>query len=258
MASFPYFPRALLREKAHSWNLAGVAAAPGQTAKSVATIIRSDGGGFWTCSMTDVQLSGAAGRERQRQRLATLLWRAVRTICDGGVRAMVVWRNDALFRPWPAGVAQIVHDIPFSDGSHFSDGSGWGQAVIDIRSNGAAALRATVMNVEAFAAGQLVGGESFSIEHDVLGWRHYEIGTVSYTAPTLATITFLPPLREAIADNTPLEFDRPRCLMRLADTGAMDLTVVPWTFNQASASFVEAFPPPPRAPSYPPYVVVPT
>jgi hypothetical protein len=74
-----------------------------------------------------------------------------------------------------------------------------------------------------------------------MGWRLYEIGTVVYTDASHAVISFNPPLREAISAGTQLEFDRPRCTMRLTAPGAMDLTVTPWTFNSASVQFVEGF-----------------
>lgn len=236
------FPRLLLRERSHSWNLLGVAATPGDTTGGASVMTRSDGGGLWGCTMSDVSLSGGhpGAQGRQRQRLSTLLWRAVRQIADGGVNAIVVPRNDALFRPWPAGVAQGVGSgVPHSDGTFFEDGAGYYQSVIDITA-AAAALRAVSLDITINYAGQLMGGESFSILHDTMDWRLYEIATVDMTSDTEATITFRPPLREAIADDTPLEFDRPRCKMRLAKPSSMNLSVAPWTFNSASVDFVEA------------------
>lgn len=236
------FPRRLLRESQHSWNLRGVATTPGTTADSVSVLVRSDGGGFWSCSMSDVSLSGGKGlRGNDRQRVSTLLWRAVRQLADGGVNKIVVPRNDALFRPWPEGVSQSINiDIPHSDTSLFDDDSGYYQSIIDITC-GAAALRDTSLDITINYAGSLMGGESFSIEHPIYGWRLYEIATVDYSDDEHATITFNPPLREAVEAGTAVEFDRPRCVMRLAQTNAMDLSVQPWTFNSASVSFVEAF-----------------
>lgn len=235
------FPRLLLREKSHSWNLLGVAISPGQTASSVAPIVRSDGGGFWTCSMSDVSLSGGLGvNGRDRQKLATLLWRAVRQVCNGGVSPIVVPRSDALFIPWPDGVSRSSAPIPHSDGTFFSDGSGYYQSAIDITAD-AADLRDASLEITINVAGMLYGGESFSIQHETVGWRLYEIATVLMTSENTATITFNPPLREAIEDATRLEFDRPRCLMRLASTSSMNLTVQPWTFNSPSVDFVETF-----------------
>ncbi|MBR0695945.1 hypothetical protein [Bradyrhizobium lablabi] len=237
------FPRALLREKSHGWNLAGVAASPGISAQSVATYDRTDGGGFWTCRMTDVSLSGQARSGlagRQRQRVSTLLWRAMRQICNGGVNPVIVPRNDAPFRPWPPGFLQSVGvDVPHGDDTIFDDGSGYYQPIIDVRA-AAAPLRATSIEILIKFAGQLMGGESFSIHHPMMDWRLYEIATVDMTSETGATITFNPPLREAIVDDTQLEFDRPRCKMRLATPNAMDLTVAPWTFNSASVDFIES------------------
>lgn len=234
------FPRLLLREKSHSWNLAGVAATPGVNAKSVATIIRSDGGGFWTCSMSDVSLSGGGSlRGKDRQKVSALLWRAVRQICDGGVNPIVVPRNDAFFRPWPSGlVNSAVLNIPHDDDALFDDGSGYYQSAIDITC-AAKAERATSLDLTINVAGDLQGGESFSIEHPTMGWRLYEIATVVYSDDSHARITFLPPLREDVEAGTQIEFDRPRCTMRLADTGSMDLSVAPWTFNSASVQFIE-------------------
>lgn len=237
------FPRRLLREKSHSWNLVGVAVTSGQTAQSVASFTRTDGGGFWSCSMSDVSLSGGAGlKGRERQKISTLLWRAIRQICDGGVNAIVVPRNDALFRPWPTGVAQDGGVVPHSDGSFFSDGSGYYQPTISVTSEGAADLRDTSLDLNLIYCGPLMGGEAFSIDHETIGWRLYEIATVVYSDETHATVTFRPPLREAVADGTYIEFDRPRCTMRLANPGSMNLTVQPWTFNSANVDFVEAFP----------------
>jgi len=237
----PEFPRRLLREKNHAWNLLGVAATSGETASSVAVLTRSDGGGFWSCTMSDVQLGPRApGADRQRQRLATLLWRAVRQICDGGVNLIVVPRNDALFRPWPAGIAQGESaPVPHSDGALLSDGTGYYQSVIHATA-AAADLRDTALNLTLAQCGPLLGGESFSIRHKRMGWRLYEISTVVYSDATHAQVRFLPPLREAIDDGTDVEFDRPCCTMRLATPDAMDLTVAPWTFNSASVRFVES------------------
>ena len=239
MAIAPEFPRALLRETSHAWNPAGVAATPGQTADSVAPISRSDGGGFWVCTMTGVRLTGST-RDQIRRR--TLLWRAVRNICDGGVAGIVVPRNDALFRPWPSGLAQgTPAPIPHSDGSLFSDGTGYYQSTIAVQAAAPAALRDTAMAFNLFRCGDLLGGESFSILHATMGWRMYEIGTVNMVNQTQAVVTFRPPLREDTPAGADIEFDRPRCLMRLAQTGSMDLTVVPWTGNNPNVDFVEHF-----------------
>lgn len=241
MTSAVQFPRALLREQSHSWNLLGVATAPGQTPLNGAVIVRSDGGGYWSCVMQDVSLSGGPGLTgRARQRQSTLLWRAVRQWCDGGTRSIVVPRNDALFRPWPAGVGHGT--VRHSDGTLHADGVGYYQSNISVVTGAAASLRARSLQLTLIHCGPLLGGEAFSINHPNLGWRLYEIATVDYLdLATTVDVTFNPPLREAVPASTALEFDRPRCVMRLAKPSSMDLSVIPWTFNVASVDFMETW-----------------
>lgn len=241
------FPRALLRAKSDPWNLAGTAVAGGSAVAGVGTLARSDGGGWWTCRMSDVSLSGRSGlvvpdRGKDRQRNATLLWRAVRQLGAGGVNRLVVPRNDTLYRPWPAGLPHSAGLVSVShgDGSSFSDGTGYYQPVIDIATVADAGLRDVSLDIVLNYAGALMGGESFSILHPTWGWRLYEIASVDMRSDTEGTITFNPPLREDVDADTRLEFDRPRCTMRLATPSSMDFSPQPWTFNSASVDFVEA------------------
>lgn len=244
MVAHVEFPRALLREQSHSWDIVGGTMVAGQAGDGFSPVTRSDGGGVWSCTMSSVGLTGIKGSGlvgRDRQRVSTLLWRAVRQICNGGVNRIVVPRNDALFRPFPKG-ANEYGAIPHSDGSLFSDQTGYYQQVVDVETYVDADLRDNTIFMQLNRCGDLLGGESFSINHPTWGWRLYEIATVEYTDATHVTVTFNPPLREAVPANTQIEFDRPRCVMRLKTPGAMDLTVAPWTFNSANVEFIEARP----------------
>lgn len=206
----------------------------GQTT-SGSVSVRTDGGGLWTASLNVIRI----GNDRDGRNADTNLWRAVRQICNGGVAPIIVPRNDVLFRPWPEGVAVSAGmDIPYDDDSLFSDGVGYYQPIIDIVC-GAGGLRATSLDISLIYSGELVGGESFSIEHSTMGWRLYEIATVEMADAESGVITFNPPLREAVAEGTSLEFDRPRCVMKLASPGAMDLNVTALPFNQPSVKFIE-------------------
>lgn len=55
--------------------------------------------------------------------------------------------------------------------------------------------------------------------------RAYRLRTVGTPAgsPAVYPVTFRPPAREAIADNAPLEFDRPVCRARLENDTAMNV-----------------------------------
>lgn len=224
------FPRKLLREQNHDWNIVGNTAGVGQTS-SAAVDVRSDGGGLWVASLNNIRFMDASD---------ALLWRAVRQACNGGVTPIVVPRNDIAFVPWPAGSIDGTDYLPHSDTSLFDDGAGYHQPSIDVTVAAPAALRATALVMDLNLCGALQGGEAFSIEHPTMGWRLYEIATVEMLTATQAEVTFNPPLREAVAADDYLEFDRPRCLMKLQNAAAMDLNVTTWPFSLASVKFIEA------------------
>jgi hypothetical protein len=210
-----------LVENSHDWNLLGVAMTAGQTA-GMSVDTRSDGGGFWQAKLNNV---------RFRDRLDTLLWRALRQIANGGVVPLIVYRRDTTWAPFPGSLTESI--LP-DNYAYFDNGAGYYTPIIDVTCSGGAALRATSMSVNLKNCAALQGGECFSIKHPTFGWRLYEIATV-----TDNVITFNPPLREAIVDGDRLEFDRPRCLMKLASSSAMDLNNTTYPFSLASVVFVE-------------------
>jgi hypothetical protein len=221
------FPLLLLHEASHDWNLVGTTMAAGQTV-SAAVDVRSDGGGFWVASLNDIQLW---------HREYALLWRATRQLANGGVGQVVVSRRDQL-APWPNGLTDYGA-FAFDDDTLFDDGSGFDQPVIDVVVNAAAALRATTIALQLVNCGDLLGGEAFAIEHPTYGWRMYEIATVTDVSDGVVSVTFNPPLREALAGGEAVEFDRPRCLMKLVNSGAMDLNLTVLPDSRASVKFVE-------------------
>lgn len=220
------FPRKLW-EADHAWNLSGNTVISGITTAGVADI-RSDGGGFWTASLNNI---------RFMDRTYTLLWRAVRQLC--ATKPIVVHRRDSTWAPFPGGITSYG-SVLHSDGASFSDGAGYYQPIIDVVTYGSALLRGTTLYLYLNNCGDLLGGESFSIEHPTWGWRLYEIATVEYIDATHVKVTFNPPLREAVSIGTQLEFDRPRCTMKLLNSAAMDFNNTTYPFSLASVKFVEA------------------
>jgi hypothetical protein len=216
-----------LVEGDHDWNITGNTMGAGQT--TVASVdVRSDGGGFWMASLNNSRLRDASD---------TRLWRAIRQVINGGVTPLIVPCRDTAFAPFPAGFPG--DSVPHSDDSFFDDGAGYYQPLIDVTNSGGAALRATSMVVDLNDCADLQGGEVFSIQHSTFNWRLYEIATVDQTG-SVATITFNPPLREAVADGERLEFDRPRCTMKLVNAAAMNLNVTTYPFPLAGVKFVES------------------
>jgi hypothetical protein len=228
MAALVEFPYRSLIEGDHDWNIVGNTMGSGQTT-GASVDVRSDGGGFWMASLNNIRLRSASD---------TKLWRAIRNIANGGVTPLIVTCQDTVFAPFPTSAVEL-NGITHSDGTLFSDGTGYAQSIIDVTCNGGAALRATSMTMNLNYCGHLQGGEKFAIAHQTFNWRLYEIGTVIQSG-SVATITFNPPLREAVADGERLEFDRPRCTMKLVNAAAMNLNVTTYPFPLASVKFVES------------------
>ncbi|MBN9007236.1 MAG: hypothetical protein J0H40_17700 [Rhizobiales bacterium] len=223
------YPKDMLIEADHDWNIVGNTTTAGiSTGASEDT--RSDGGGFWSASLNNIEFL---------HRNDTLVWRAIRQQCNGGVVPIIVCRRDIEWIPLPAGQS-LISNIPHSDGSLFDDGSGYTQSVIDVVTSGAAPLRATSLVLKQLNCADLQGGESFSIQHESFGWRLYEIGSVDKIDDLFTSVTFNPPLREAVPDGTQVEFDAPRCTMKLVDSSSMDLNIKSFPFSLATVKFVES------------------
>lgn len=165
----------------------------GTTVAGTSPVSRTDGGGLWICEQSFL-LSTKEQRKAARALMAQL---------DGGSTPIILPR-------------------------HAEDGPG-GEWDIDIAFASAAALRATSGTVAINVSLPLVGGEPFSINHPAKGWRTYDVATASPLVDGEQVITFRPPARQAVT-NEALEFQKPACVMRLANPdeclGALDTTRV--------------------------------
>lgn len=126
---------------------------------------------------------------------------------------------DCRHAPWPLDIygRQIakVGPVYFSDGSTFDDGTTLSQPAISAKTVGATSARSTRIVVDFLRAGGVQGGEYFSI-----GDRLHIIKAVTAKAGTQRTLAIWPPLREAVVDGAPVNFDRPVCRMRLVESSA--------------------------------------
>lgn len=161
-------------------------------------------------------------------RSANLAWRAVVTLLEEGVTAFDVPFCETRFTPYGGSSG-----VPHSDGSPFSDGSLYEAdgGVASISTN--AALRATTVQMTLALPQPLIGGEWFAIRHANKGWRAYRVSRISG-----ASISFRPPLREAVTVGEVVDFMHPRCLM-VAD-GRPGTPAQYGRLGQAAIRFVEA------------------
>lgn len=138
-------------------------------------------------------------------RSTVLAWRALAGLLEEGATAFVVPFCEIRFQPYGA-----VHAVPHSDDTPFSDDSLYAGGSSNLPALAAADLRATILSVDTALLPQaLLGGEWFAIEHPTKGWRAYKVRRI--LSPT--SISFVPPLREAVEIGEPLDFTYPRCLM---------------------------------------------
>lgn len=184
----------ILTPTTERWRLAGTTISGGVPVAGAPNLSRTDGGGFWICEQTGIDLYYPAQLREARRVIAAM---------DGGVVPAIVFCFAGATKPGPG-----TH-------SYFVDT--------------AAPLRATTIKVKNYgnlATQMLTGGEDFSLNHPTKGFRLYRVSKVVSTVGAIQTIEIRPPLREAVATNLSAEFDFPACVMRLSNPddvlGAID------------------------------------
>jgi hypothetical protein len=167
------------------------------------------------------------------------------------------------FGPFPtiSGLpAPMVSGIPHSDGSYFSDTSGYSQASVWGRVTEAAALNAGVIRMRVYGLNRpLKFSDWFSIYHPTKGWRAYrfwdrldfddytQVQTGVETIDGVETpyeeyrLAIGPPLREAVTVGDRVEFARPRFVAKFQTGFTLPSVVEAFFVTQQSMQFVEAF-----------------
>lgn len=194
----------------------------GGTALSGATDrISADGGG---------RVFAEFGGGELVDRETVLAWRAVLAGLDEGVTPVIVPFCDARHQPYGGEHAVTYGDgTTHSDGTLFSGGGPFAEVTAD------AALRATSLSFNGAFSRPLIGGEWFTILHPSKGPRAYKVSSIDSDAGTLS---FRPPLREAIEAGTKLDFSNPRCLM--VQDGRASSAVMAKRHTTAQIRFVES------------------
>lgn len=174
-----------------------------------------NGGGLWRCAYNGEQL---------RAREEVMAWLKMEVWLRGGMNPVDVPLLFCRFQPksvgsgsapvikatdgWAAravtGRMTVVNSTPIEEGMHFSD-----------------------------------------YDATTYGWRLHRIYFVAPAGtgggPDDYDIAFWPPARFAVAANHALEFEFPRCVMRLASSDSMDLELEQRKRGNPNAEFIEAF-----------------
>lgn len=162
-----------------------------------------------------------------------LVFRAISTLLEGRLGRILVPLCRG-YQPVLTEPPGLYDPVPHSDGTFFSDGTGYVGGSVEVTLAGSLSARSVSGNIAIAVAGLIQPGQHFSI-----GERLYRLRSVEYTSETTAAITFRPPLREAAVDGAILEFDDPVCRMRLAGDDEMDLHLALRRFGSPTVNFIE-------------------
>jgi hypothetical protein len=148
----------------------------------------------------------------------------------------------------------IIDGIPHSDGSLFSDTSGYSQATVWGKMTADAALGAGQLSMRVYGAARpLRWSDWFSISHPTKGWRTYRYwesqkigeGVETVSGADVAYVDYLlgiaPSLREAAVTDTRVELARPMCVMKFAQGFTLPWDYEAWYQSRPTLQFVEAF-----------------
>lgn len=175
--------------------------------------------GFWVATLSNFVVRTP---EQIRE------WRGLVADLQGGLNDLIIGAFDCRQAPRFNGLPPIIKGIPHSDGSLFSDGTGYSESTIKVRVATAAPRRSTSLRLTVEQAGPLGQGVFFTIWSDeggVLLPRMYMITKPVEVVGSAATVTFLPPLRIAVEAGREVDFADPCAAMNLAsdDTGDLDI-----------------------------------
>lgn len=226
-----YWPNTVLKAQSVGAPFLAPRTMSGAAALSGRTQVSSTDAGVWFYSMKSIPV---------HDRNTVLTWRAVDALLEGRLTPINVplMGYELNFAPYAVDLdyTSLLAPVPYSDDAYFSDGSGFVGGIASVSTTGSAALRATSFTVSVGYAPTLQPGMIFSIVHPTKGNRWYKVK--SFNEDT-GSMTFRPPLREAISSLTILNFDTPTCRMRLASDTEMTLDLQAPTLGFPSVSFVE-------------------
>ncbi|GGD30699.1 hypothetical protein [Aureimonas glaciei] len=181
--------------------------------------------GIWQAKLIEVSLRNAAH---------VILWETIEIRLQGRLNPILIPLMEGSRQPFPLAQSGSSGSIPFSDGAYFSDGSGFYGSVIIASLASAISRGATTGAITVSYGRQLRPRDYFSI-----GDRLYRIDDVTEIAGSTYTVKFWPPAREAAASGAYVEFDQPRCKMRLKQDDGMAVDKSFSKFASPTVEFVE-------------------
>ncbi len=203
------FPTHLFNPARIKMQPAGASVTGGESLSGETDTIKTDGGGYWFIQMSGIELVSPD---------LVRAWRAWEDTLDGGTVKVLVPVADVRQAPRPSagGVLSSPSGLRAdSDDPYFPEALAFGTPWIVATITAPAALRATQLTINVTRGARLKGGEVFAIDHPVSGRRVYRVVRVLSRVGQEAVVQIRTPLREAVADNTPADFDWPSVVATL-------------------------------------------
>jgi hypothetical protein len=186
------------------------------------TQVVSGGPPIWTATFASIDIR----TEQQR-----LCWRALASFLRGRQNIIIVslCRGD---QPVPAGY--FDEDLPHSDDTPHDDDTPYAQTVISAEIAANAAKGATSIKMNAAAIGDVQAGHIFDVDN-----RLYRIEGVTNNGGGNYTLNIWPPLIKPIMSGNWMEFDDPKCRMRLVSDSEMHVDFASRKFASPTVRFVQ-------------------
>jgi hypothetical protein len=216
-----YWPEKLLKPQTISVDLAHRNLRSPSAASGFTQVV-SNSAGIWKVSFSNIPVYSAQ---------MIKCWRAIDTLIEGQLFPLSIPVFDHPRSPSSTdNYGRNLYNFynsstSHSDGTFFSDGSGYSSTWTRVFATTAGTVGATTISVlKSPPLATLEPGQRFSVND-----RLYQIQKITAQTDTTATFTVRPPIREAFSIGTRLEFDNPRVRVKLLSDTAMN---IPLNFNQ--------------------------
>lgn len=216
------WPGSVLRPTAVKFWLENSSKSGGRAVNGVERIAVRDP--YWRGSVT-VGIRGSA---------QIIMARAIFARLRGRANPLVMPAFDCGRSPGAVNYKLTVPTVPHSDGATFDDGTDYvGSAYPAVCTAGAANRATTITVTVAQNPGNVTPGTYFTIAR-----RLYQISDVTVSGLDV-TISFLPPLRGAVAAGTDVQFDSPEGTFRLSSDDQAALALDKLRFSEVTLDLVE-------------------
>lgn len=226
-APYPNFPVRLLGPPELHARLEDGSLVGGRSSAGDAEYVRMTAGAVWRMGFGEIALWS---------RETVQAWRTFASGADAGAMPVIVPLWDRRHQPF--GNSAYVGASDFAQ-VVWRDHNRWEAEEVQAVAAAEAARDATEVTFTFAGSGTPIGGEHFSVYRNRFGWRLYRLIRKLGEAEGAQTWEIRPPLREKLPAGTPLNFDSPRCTMRVDGDISEVLSML--RLGRGTPAFVESF-----------------